>query len=66
MSTDYVALLTNDYKLAFCQATNGLCPDVQRLIWTQVLDVEAKCPPAPRKLGAALRHLMKKKVLYYK
>ena len=56
----YIPLLTTDYKLAFCQATNDLCPDVQRLIWTYVLDVEPKCPPAPRKLSAALKNLLRK------
>jgi hypothetical protein len=55
----YIPLLTDDYKLAFCQTTNDLCPDVQRLIWTLVLDVEPTCPPAPRKPGPALRHLLK-------
>ena len=56
----YIPLITYDYKLAFCQATNDLCPDVQRLIWTQVLDVEPTCPQAPRKPGAALKNLMSK------
>ena len=60
MSTDYIPLVTADYKLAFCQATNTLCTDVQRIIWRQVNVVEPDCPPAPRKPSAALRHLLKK------
>ena len=60
MSTDYIPLVTTGYKLAFCQATNTLCTDVQRIIWRQVNAVEPKCPPAPRKPSAALRHLLKK------
>lgn len=61
MSTDYIPLATADYRLAFCQATNDLCTDVQRLIWVHVLNIEPRCPPAPRKPGAALRHLLKNK-----
>lgn len=61
MATDYIPLVTADYKLSFCQATNTLCTDVQMLIWQHVLDVEPRCPPTPRKPGAALKHLLKKK-----
>ena len=30
-------LATDDLRLAFLQATNPLCPDVQRKIWEEVL-----------------------------
>jgi len=60
MSEDFIALTTDDFKLAFCQATNALCTDVQRLIWQKAIVTEPKCPPAPRKPSAALRHLLKK------
>tara|TARA_B100001113_G_scaffold257401_1_gene212615 strand:+ start:2800 stop:3042 length:243 start_codon:yes stop_codon:yes gene_type:complete len=30
---DYMHLHTHDFKLAFCQATEGLCEDVKRIIW---------------------------------
>lgn len=60
MSTDYIPLVTDDYKLSFCQVTNTLCTDVQRIIWQHVNVVEPKCPPAPRKPSAALRYLLKK------
>ena len=59
MSTDYIPLVTTDYKLAFCQATNALCTDVQRMIWQHVKDVEPRCPRAPRKPSAALKHLLR-------
>lgn len=60
MSAEYIPLTTDDYKLAFCQSTNTLCQDVQRIIWRMVNVTEPRCPPAPRKPGAALRHLLKK------
>ena len=50
---DYIYLHTYDYKLAFCQATNELCEDVQRIIWekSQKYDYEnLVCPGAPRKV----------------
>ena len=49
---DYIYLHTYDYKLAFCQATNELCEDVQRIIWekSQKYDYEnIVCPGAPEK-----------------
>jgi len=46
---DYIPLVTDELKLAFCQATNDLCTDVQRIIWEMTLVDEPVCPPAPRK-----------------
>ena len=60
MSEDFIALTTDDFKLAFCQATNSLCTDVQRLIWEKAIVTEPKCPPAPRKQSAALKNLLSK------
>jgi len=31
-----------DFRVAFCQATHSLCPDVQRVIWSTVLPHELK------------------------
>ena len=58
--TDYVPLVTDDYKLLFCQATNALPTDMQRLIWDLTNTAEPRCPPAPRKPSRALAHLLKK------
>jgi hypothetical protein len=64
MTIDYIPLLTDDYKLAFCQATNGLCTDVQRLIWEEVIVTEPVCPPAPKKLSRMYLHLKNRSVRY--
>ena len=56
MSEDFIALTTDDFKLAFCQATNTLCTDVQRLIWEKAIVTEPKCPPTP--LKPATRHVL--------
>jgi hypothetical protein len=46
-----IPLVTDEYRIAFCQATAQLCSDVQRVIWEEVLyctePIEA--PPAPKK-----------------
>lgn len=46
---DYIPLVTDDYKLAFAQATGTLPEDVQRIIWNKVLQVEPLVPSAPKK-----------------
>ena len=57
---DYIPLVTYDYKLAFCQATNRLPEDTQRIIWNKVLDVAAPTtsPPTPMKPYKNLKRLM--------
>ncbi len=47
----YVSIYTHEFALAFCQATAPLCPDVQRLIWKEVLynPVPRDPPPTPTK-----------------
>ena len=50
---DYMPLHTYDYKIAFCQATNGLCEDVQRIIWNKANKYETHdfvCPGTPKKI----------------
>jgi hypothetical protein len=44
-------LATDDLRFAFLQATEPLCPDVQRKIWEEVLycTVPIEPPPAPKK-----------------
>ena len=47
---DYIALHTYDYKLSFCQATNKLPGDMQRLVWEKLNTYESQnleCPGAP-------------------
>ena len=49
---DYIALHTYDYKLSFCQATNELPSDMQRLVWEKLNAYESRdlvCPGAPKK-----------------
>ena len=48
---DYIPLYTDDFAVAFCQATAPLCSDVQRLIWHKVLYPSELPvpPPAPKK-----------------
>ena len=42
---------TDDFRIAFCQATSPLCSDVQRIIWEEVLycTQPIEPPPAPKK-----------------
>ena len=49
---DYIALHTYDYILSFCQATNELPEDIQRVIWDKANKYEycnVECPGAPKK-----------------
>jgi hypothetical protein len=48
---DYIPLVTDEFRIAFCQATEPLCPDVRRLIWEKVLydTIRLEPPPAPKK-----------------
>ena len=47
-------LATDDLRIAFLQATNPLCPDVQRKIWEEVIHCTTPIepPPAPIKCGS--------------
>ena len=48
---DYIPLTTDDFRIAFCQATRPLCTDVQMRIWREVINYRdpPKCPDAPKK-----------------
>ena len=47
---DYISLHSDEFAVAFCQATAPLCPDVQRLIWQEVISPPNFAPPpAPKK-----------------
>lgn len=50
---------TDELSLAFCRVTQVLCPDVQRLIWKEVLycSQPVEAPPAPQKCSRACRKL---------
>lgn len=51
MDLDYIPLVTDDFRIAFCQATEPLCTDVQRIIWKKLLydNIELSPPSAPKK-----------------
>ena len=51
MQDDCFSLTTDDYRLAFCQATRSLCADVQILIWKGIVhsNETPRCPDAPKK-----------------
>jgi len=56
---DFIPLTTFDYKLAFCQATNELPTDIQRIIWSKTLEVPILIAPrAPVKPSRRLEGLM--------
>ena len=57
---DFIPLITIDYKLAFCQATNELPRDIQQIIWTKTLENSAPHTPprAPIKPSRRLEGLM--------
>jgi hypothetical protein len=44
-------LVTDELRIAFCQATGPLCNDVQRIIWEEVVHctVPIEPPPTPKK-----------------
>lgn len=54
-----IPVVTDEYRIAFCQATAPLCSDVQRIIWEEVLyctePIEA--PPAPKKCNISYTRL---------
>ena len=51
MKTFFIPVVTDDLRIAFCQATAPLCSDVQRIIWEEVLycTEPIEPPPAPKK-----------------
>ena len=58
---DFVPLVTNEYKYAFCSATRGLPADIQQVIWNDVLGrAEPVCPGAPRKRNPTLERLRRR------
>jgi len=48
---DFIPLVTNEFRVTFFRATEPLCPDVQRIIWKNLLydNIELKPPNAPEK-----------------
>jgi hypothetical protein len=59
---DYIPLVTHDYKVAFCQATDSLPNDVKQIIWKNLLEIntDPKPPGAPIKPSMRLDRLMAK------
>jgi len=53
---DFIPLVTDDQRIAFLQATEPLCPDIQRVIWDMYMRTfEPECPPTPNKIRVFLR-----------
>ena len=52
---DFVPLLTIDYKMAFCLATNALPTDIQRKIYNECLGIPPVIPTAPIKRSTTLK-----------
>ena len=47
---DYIPIIDDEYILAFCQATNALPNDIQRIIWKNLMiDDDLEPPPTPKK-----------------
>jgi len=46
---DFIPVLTDEYRLAFCAATDSLNNDIKQVIWKDVLDITPTCPGAPMK-----------------
>ena len=42
--TNFIPLVTNDYRLAFCQATRVLPENTQVQIWNLILDKHIQAP----------------------
>ena len=56
---NYIPLVDYDYKLSFVQVTNELPEDVQRVIWSKVLEsAQPVTPRAPIKPSPRLARLM--------
>ena len=51
MKEYHFPVVTDEYRIAFLRATEALCPDVQRLIWEEVLYCTQPIdpPPTPQK-----------------
>lgn len=47
-------LATDELRIAFLQATDSLCPDIQRKIWEEVIycTTPTEPPPAPKKCSS--------------
>ena len=55
---DYISLHSDEFAVAFCQATAPLCPDVQRLIWQEVISPPNFAPPpAPKNVRNIQEHV---------
>ena len=48
---DFIPLVTDEFRIAFCQATETLCQDVKRIIWEKVIyeNINVEPPSAPLK-----------------
>ena len=58
MMTDYVPLVTHNYKVTFCQVTSVLPRELQEIIWNKTLEIQPVAPPAPIKPSKRLARLM--------
>ena len=47
MKEYHFPLVTDEYRITFLRATEALCPDVQRLVWEEVLYCTQPIEPPP-------------------
>ena len=54
-----IPLVTDELRIAFCQSTAPLCPDVQRIIWEEVIHCTQpiEAPGAPKKCRISYKRL---------
>jgi len=53
---DYIPLVTDDYRLAFCAVTASLPTDIQQIIYKKALNGgEVSAPSAPKKVTPSPR-----------
>jgi len=48
---NFIPLVTDEFRVTFCRATEPLCSDVRRIIWEKLLydNIELEPPNAPEK-----------------
>lgn len=54
---NFIPLITDDYRIAFCQVTNGLPELCQTKIWSTLMrdDISIEPPSAPKKMSTRMR-----------
>ena len=62
----YIPMFTDEYKMAFCQATSTLPTDIQKIIWekNKEIDFYPLTPPAPMKKRTRTDSNSSKRILF--